>query len=155
MILTQNYINHANPWKQTDNKPSPEPIMNQLIYLSLGAMSEIHWLIFTVFEIWLLLMYRPFMTRRISLSSTLIAKFMGPIWGPLGPVGPRWAPCWPHKPCHQGDTSVAWPNVVHIPGQLGTTVMVLSTSSMLSSIEECGPTIRFWFVFKIFTINTP
>ena len=27
-------------------------------------------------------------------------------WGPygahLGPVGPRWAPCWPHEPCYQG-----------------------------------------------------
>ena len=56
MILTQNYINDANPCKQTDNKPSPEPIMNRLIYLSLGAMSDIHWVIFTVFEIWLLLM---------------------------------------------------------------------------------------------------
>ena len=36
-----------------------------------------------------------------------IAKFMGPTWGPprgahLGPVGPRWAPCWPHEPCYQG-----------------------------------------------------
>ena len=20
----------------------------------------------------------------------------------LGPVGPRWAPCWPHQPCYQG-----------------------------------------------------
>ena len=20
----------------------------------------------------------------------------------LGPVGPRWAPCWPHEPCYQG-----------------------------------------------------
>ena len=20
----------------------------------------------------------------------------------MGPVGPRWAPCWPHKPCYQG-----------------------------------------------------
>ena len=27
---------------------------------------------------------------------------MGPTWGPLGPVGPRWAPCWPHEPCYQG-----------------------------------------------------
>ena len=26
---------------------------------------------------------------------------MGPTWGPLGPVGPRWAPCWPHEPCNQ------------------------------------------------------
>ena len=23
----------------------------------------------------------------------------------LGPVGPRWAPCWPHKPCYQGYSS--------------------------------------------------
>ena len=21
---------------------------------------------------------------------------------PLGPVSPRWAPCWPHEPCYQG-----------------------------------------------------
>ena len=31
---------------------------------------------------------------------TLIARFMGPTWGPsgadrTGPTGPRWAPCWP------------------------------------------------------------
>ena len=29
-----------------------------------------------------------------------IAKFMGQTWA-LGPVGPRWAPCWPHDPCYQ------------------------------------------------------
>ena len=23
----------------------------------------------------------------------------------LGPTGPRWAPCWPHEPCYQGDQS--------------------------------------------------
>ena len=22
----------------------------------------------------------------------------------LGPVSPRWAPCWPHEPCYQGNT---------------------------------------------------
>ena len=27
-----------------------------------------------------------------------IAKFMGPTWAHLGPVSPRWAPCWPHEP---------------------------------------------------------
>ena len=30
---------------------------------------------------------------------TLIARFMGPTWGPSGPAGPRWAPCWPHETC--------------------------------------------------------
>ena len=33
---------------------------------------------------------------------TQIAKFMGPTWAHLGPVGPRWAPCRPHEPCYQG-----------------------------------------------------
>ena len=31
-----------------------------------------------------------------------IARFMGPTWGPLGPVGPRWVPCWPHESCYRG-----------------------------------------------------
>ena len=29
------------------------------------------------------------------LNTSLTARFMGP-------TGPRWAPCWPHKPCCQG-----------------------------------------------------
>ena len=35
-------------------------------------------------------------------SHTLIARFMGPTWGHLGPTGPRWAPCWPHELCYLG-----------------------------------------------------
>ena len=31
-----------------------------------------------------------------------IAKFMGQHGAHLGPVGPRWALCWPHEPCYQG-----------------------------------------------------
>ena len=27
----------------------------------------------------------------------------------LGPVGPRWAPCWPHEPCYQGCYSDYFP----------------------------------------------
>ena len=34
-----------------------------------------------------------------------IAKFVGPTWGPPGSCRPRWAPCWPHKPCYQGRTT--------------------------------------------------
>ena len=28
----------------------------------------------------------------------------------LGPVGPRWAPCWPHQPCYQGNVlpTICW-----------------------------------------------
>ena len=32
-------------------------------------------------------------------KTTLIARFMGPTWGP---TGPRWDPCWPHELCYQG-----------------------------------------------------
>ena len=32
------------------------------------------------------------------------------LWGQhgahMGPVGPRWAPCWPHEPCYQGSHAV-------------------------------------------------
>ena len=28
--------------------------------------------------------------------SALMARFMGPTWGPSGPTGPRWVPCWSH-----------------------------------------------------------
>ena len=31
-----------------------------------------------------------------------IATFMGPQGAHLGPIGPRWAPCWPREPCYQG-----------------------------------------------------
>ena len=27
----------------------------------------------------------------------------------LGPVGPRWAPCWPHEPCYQGSSNINFP----------------------------------------------
>ena len=34
-------------------------------------------------------------------------KVHGANMGPnLGPVGPRWAPCWPHEPCYQGPHSL-------------------------------------------------
>ena len=33
----------------------------------------------------------------------LDSKFhRGQHWAHLGPVGPKWAPCWPHEPCYQG-----------------------------------------------------
>ena len=34
-------------------------------------------------------------------SHTLIARFMGPKWGPSG--ADRWAPCWPHGLCYLGN----------------------------------------------------
>ena len=36
-------------------------------------------------------------------------KVHGANMGHRGPVGPRWAPCWPHEPCYQG---VYWPSII-------------------------------------------
>ena len=52
---------------------------------------------------------RVIMYRNIS---TLIAKFMGPTWGPSGPTGPKWAPCWPHEPCYLGSV---YSNTFYLP----------------------------------------
>ena len=47
-------------------------------------------------------------------STALIARFMGPTWGPSGPTGPRWAPCWPHELCYLGVESVTfWASVLN------------------------------------------
>ena len=40
--------------------------------------------------------------HRVRTYTSQIAMFMGPTWDHLGPVGPRWAPCWSYKPCCQG-----------------------------------------------------
>ena len=32
---------------------------------------------------------------------------MGQHGAHLGPVGPRWAPCWPHEPCYQGSSPLS------------------------------------------------
>ena len=36
------------------------------------------------------------------------AKFVGPTWAHLGPVGPRLAPCWPYEPCYPGHHPCSW-----------------------------------------------
>ena len=39
----------------------------------------------------------------VIMETTQIARFIWSQHGAhLGPVGPRWAPCWPHKLCSQG-----------------------------------------------------
>ena len=43
-----------------------------------------------------------YLTRTLCTEDTQIAKLMEPTWAYLGPVGPRWAQCWPHEHCYQG-----------------------------------------------------
>ena len=37
---------------------------------------------------------------------------MGPIWGHLGPTGPKWTPCWPHELCYLGNILLLLTNTV-------------------------------------------
>ena len=45
-----------------------------------------------------------FMTTitNLALLASLIARFMGPTWDPLGLTGPWWVPCGPHENCYLG-----------------------------------------------------
>ena len=53
---------------------------------------------------------RPMLDRFLSSYRTVFHVRKGPRYqgsrsphgDHLGPVGPRWAPCWPHKPCYKG-----------------------------------------------------
>ena len=62
-----------------------------------------------------------------SSHRTQIASSRGQHGAHLGPVGTRWAPCWPHQPCYQGSYCYCWlsPTVlallVLILGCFGTT----------------------------------
>ena len=38
-------------------------------------------------------------SKQLCPDSNVHGADMGPTGGP---VGPRWAPCWPHEPCYQG-----------------------------------------------------
>ena len=40
---------------------------------------------------------------RITIDQPRRQGSWGQHWAHLGPVGSRWAPCWPHEPCYQGD----------------------------------------------------
>ena len=51
-------------------------------------------------KIWILARsLQGWVTHKSVGKLALLARFMGPTWGP---TGPRWAPCWPHEPCYLG-----------------------------------------------------
>ena len=84
---------------------------------------------------------------------TQIARFMWPTWGQhgahLGPVGLRWALCWPHKPHYQGshcqsslsfcplynmDAITPQAAVFHIPGSY-----MIHTIGHTTNIDSSSP----------------
>ena len=68
---------------------------------------------------------------------TQIAKFMGPTWAHLGPVGPRWASCWPHEPCYQ-DYHYPLRNIVNnqtVPGPRLLVRQILRVTALVIKAE--------------------
>ena len=47
-------------------------------------------------------LYRVLPKTKDFNATTLIARLMGPTFGPSGPTGPSWVPCWPHELCYLG-----------------------------------------------------
>ena len=37
-----------------------------------------------------------------NMGATWVLCSWGQLGAHLGPIGPRWTPCWPHEPCYQG-----------------------------------------------------
>ena len=46
--------------------------------------------------------------REIHINTPREQSVLGQHGAHLGPVGPRWAPCWPHEPCCQGPFQEIW-----------------------------------------------
>ena len=87
MELTGNsFVEHKPWWLETDGsiewRQQKSLVFNEP--LCMGSEGEIAW------------------PKYNSHIYALIARFMGPTWGHLGPVGPRWAPCWSHELCYLG-----------------------------------------------------
>ena len=52
-----------------------------------------------------------FPTSFLYINNPRLQSSWGQHGAHLGPVGPGCAPCWPHKPCYQGQPCKSWPNV--------------------------------------------
>ena len=63
---------------------------------------------------------------------------MGPTWGP---VGPRWAPCWPHETCYQGKAGTVGPffaTVMYLDHLLTNSIMITFASVINENIVHIG-----------------
>ena len=53
----------------------------------------------------------------------------------MGPVGPRWSPCWPHGPCYQGGYCLTAPS--HRLNQFWLTINAILWPGPLTFISVC------------------
>ena len=66
----------------------------------------------------------------------------------LGPVGPRWAPCWPHEPCYQGSYTRVMSHKHHVISFLQPVYSLLKYSLRLITKKKYDRSalmgLRFW-----------
>ena len=67
----------------------------------------------------------------------------------LGPVGPRWAPCWPHEPCYQG-CCLNIPS--HCLNQWWPIISVALWHSPESDVTGSDQAIKLWNEFENCTV---
>ena len=53
-------------------------------------------------DMYMYMRYWDYCSITLRSISSLIAKFMGPTWGPPGSCRPQVGPCCPHKHCYRG-----------------------------------------------------
>ena len=63
----------------------------------------------------------------------------------LGPVGRRWAPCWPHEPCYQGCYNAkVIIKTVRVPAKNGLQVhLVFQMKAIMSEIKVLHPNVQW------------
>ena len=54
----------------------------------------------------------------------------------LGPVGPKWTPCWPHEPCYQGYERDIW-CYLWVPGLIYILLLSWQSSMQYDIILDC------------------
>ena len=75
----------------------------------------------------------------------------------LGPVGPRWAPCWPHESCYRGPGSVVWGSLYHATttlwcGIIGIILLLIYSNSLPSFPRDTGAaTVSVTYTWQIST----
>ena len=67
---------------------------------------------------------------------TLIARFMGPTWGPSGADRTQVGPCWPHELCYLANDQSRW--TAPVTGQISYEV------NFLSNPYKIQPIARLW-----------
>ena len=80
---------------------------------------------------------------------------MGSSWGPPGPTGPTWAPCWPHETCYLGCSpclGTSRDNVVNASSQWETTLQC-NVSHWLGAYIKWSLNTQLWFLCEILTID--